>query len=333
MNKTLLFHQGALGDLILSLPAIQAIRCGADTGSLHLISRADLQDLLLHNGLIDETSSIDSGFFAPLYGGDRLPETLKNFLMEYSSAFVFSKSPDLLIMERVAQYVPRSFHIRTVPPAGEIVHVSDFQLSGLRSAGLDSASAAPVLDAVASPVRRASDSIIVFHPGSGGRGKCWSLENYLDLIAFILKSGGYSACVLVGPAEGEELFQSLLRGIDKRRITVDIVRDRPISHIASLLKSSTLYVGNDSGVTHLSSALGVPTVALFGPTDHRLWRPKGKKTRIVRSDFPCSPCDEERCRRCGGRNCLETIGVGAVIEEIRRLIGDGGAPDVCPGGT
>jgi ADP-heptose:LPS heptosyltransferase len=320
MKKTLVWHQGALGDLILSLPAIHTIKCDAETDYIHLISRTDLREFLLANGLIDEASSNESGFFAPLFVSDRLPETLMDFLRGYGSAFIFARSPDLFLLRRIAECIPRTFHIRTVPPAGEIVHVSDFQLAALLAAGLDKAVPMPVLDAAPCFAPGSSRKIFVCHPGSGGRGKCWPLGKYLDLISALSGSCGHSACMLVGPAEGEEVYRAVVEGMGKRGISGEMVKDRPISYIASVLKSSAFYVGNDSGITHLASALGVPTIALFGPTDHRLWRPTGKETRVVRSEFPCSPCDEQRYRACGKRECLETIGVSSVMERICGLV-------------
>jgi hypothetical protein len=321
MKKTLVWHQGALGDLILSLPAIYAIKCDAGTELLHLVSRTDLQGILLANGIIDEASSNDSGFFSPLFGSGGLPERLKNFLLEFNKAFVFTRSTDASFFRQIGKYIPGSFHLKTVPPAGDIIHVSDFQLSGVRSAGLGSKVLMPVLDAAVHADSGSSRHILTFHPGSGGRRKCWPIENYLDLISVLSESGGHTACILLGPAEGDEVFRSVAEGMDKRGISADIVRGRPVSYVASLLKSSSLYVGNDSGITHLASALGVPTVALFGPTDHRLWRPTGICTRVMRSELPCSPCTEERYRECGERRCLETISVGAVRQGIAGLIG------------
>jgi heptosyltransferase-3 len=320
MKKTLVWHQGALGDLILSLPAIHAIKCDAETDYLHLISRTDLGELLFSNGIIDEVSSNESGIFAPLFGSSHLPGTLMDFLRECSSAFFFARSPDFFPLRRIAGCIPRTFHVRTVPPVGEIVHVSDFQLRGVCSAGLVSAIPMPILEASGCTTPESSRKIFVCHPGSGGRGKCWPLENYLDLISALSESYGYSACILLGPAEGEEVLRSVVKGMDKRGVTAEIVKDRPVSYIASLLKSSALYVGNDSGVTHLASVLGVPTIALFGPTNHRLWQPIGKETRVVRSGFPCSPCDEVRYGGCGERRCLETIGVSSVVEKICGLM-------------
>ncbi len=319
MKKTLVWHQGALGDLVLSLPAIHAIKSDAETEFLHLVSRADLHELLLSNGFIDEASSNDSGLFSVLFGGGRIPERVRDFLVKFNRAFVFSRGADATFLGEVAKWIPRSFHIRTVPAAGEIIHVSDFQLAGLAAAGIRQAAGMPVLDAVARPGHGGPVKGVTVHPGSGGMAKCWSLERYLDCISILARE--HPVVMLLGPAEDEKFVRQVSEGMATVGIKADIVRNRSISHISCLLKASSLYIGNDSGITHLASVLGVPTVALFGPTDHRLWKPVGKNTRVVRSGIPCSPCNEKSYRRCGGRKCLETIGVSSVIEEIRALIG------------
>jgi heptosyltransferase-3 len=322
MKKTLVWHQGALGDLILSLPAIHTIKCDAQTDHLHLISRTDLRELLLSNGIIDEASSSDGGIFAPLFGSGQLPRTLMDFLRGYGSAYIFARSPDPVFLRRTAECIPRTFRVRTIPPAGHIVHVSHFQVSEVRSVGLVGAVPVPVLVTSHCTTPGPSGKTFALHPGSGGRGKCWPLENYLDLISVLSESYNYRVCILLGPAEGDEVFRSLVKGMHKRGLTCEIIKDRPVSYIASLLKSSVLYVGNDSGITHLASVLGVPTIALFGPTDHRLWQPAGEKTRVVRSGFPCSPCDEGRYRGCDEGKCLEAIVVGSVMEKICELVVD-----------
>jgi ADP-heptose:LPS heptosyltransferase len=322
VKKTFVWHQGALGDLILSLPAIHTIKGGGGTDYLHLISRTDLRELLLSNKIINEASFTDSGIFAPLFGNGQLPRTLRDLLKEYSSAFIFARSPDPFFLRRIAECIPRTFYVRTIAPAGRIVHVSDFQISEVLSAGVASAVPMPVLDTSPRTAPESPRRTFAFHPGSGGRGKCWPLESFLQLISVLSESYCHSVCILLGPAEGEEVFRSVVGGMDRRGLTGEIVKERPLSYVASLLKSSALYVGNDSGITHLASALGVPTIALFGPTDHRLWQPTGKETRVVRSGFPCSPCDEVGYRGCGRRKCLETIAVGSVTEKICELMRD-----------
>ncbi len=320
MKKTLLWHPGALGDLLLSLPAIHAIKLDTGTEHLHLVSRTDLHEILFANGFIDEASSHDSGSFSPLFGNESLPEKLRDFLLEFNAAFIFTRSADAAVFRQISRCIPRSFHIRTVPPAGEIVHVSDFQLAGLASAGVRLTAGMPVLDAGPHPDRNTAREMVTFHPGSGGRAKCWPLENYLDCISVISGWGKHDVRVLLGPAEDGEFFRATVEGMEKRVIRADIVTNESISYIASLLKSSSLHIGNDSGITHLAAALGVPTVALFGPTDCRLWGPAGKKAKIVRSGVSCSPCAGERFRRCEKRRCLETIGVRSVMKETDGLL-------------
>jgi ADP-heptose:LPS heptosyltransferase len=78
-------------------------------------------------------------------------------------------------------------------------------------------------------------------------------------------------------------------------------------------------VGNDSGITHMAAALGVPTVAIFGPSDPRVWSPRGKRVTVVRSKIACSPCSQEKFFDCQEIECLKKVGVEDVLAEVSRL--------------
>jgi len=116
----------------------------------------------------------------------------------------------------------------------------------LRTLGL----AAPSLPDLWNPGER-----IVIHRGSGSPKKCW--PHFDELLKRMP-----GATVLKGPAEGE-------------------VRPLPLADVCSLLRGCRAYIGNDSGITHLAAYLGVPALALFGPTDPRIWGPIGRRVRII----------------------------------------------------
>ncbi len=319
MKKTLVWHTGAMGDLLLSLPSIYAIRCGTGNRRLHLISRTDLADLVLSNGIADSVSSHENGFFAPLFAVDDLPGELSDFLSEFHSAFIFARRADPFFLRRIGRCISRTFFIQTVPPWGEVIHVSEFQLQNVRYAGIRGGEQMPVLETAVIPDTGSTRRIIAVHPGSGGRKKCWPVENYLELMSRLSSSGEYDFRILLGPAEDDRTFRKIAEWTCQRGDALQVVRNRPISHVAAVLKSSALFVGNDSGITHLASAVGVPTVAVFGPTDSRLWGPAGECVAVVRSGLACSPCGEQR-HRCIGQDCLEEIEVDYVIAGIGGLL-------------
>ncbi|NPB07154.1 MAG: glycosyltransferase family 9 protein [Aquificae bacterium] len=129
----------------------------------------------------------------------------------------------------------------------------------------------------------------VLHPGSGSKKKRAPLKLFLELAEELTKRG-LKVRFILGEAE-EELREELK----------DAFFSSSALKTAKALKGAALFVGNDSGLTHLAAYLGVPTVALFGPTDPLVWRPIGKKVRVVTLNLPCSPCFPNVCET---RSCL-----------------------------
>ena len=84
--------------------------------------------------------------------------------------------------------------------------------------------------------------------------------------------------------------------------------------------ASQAYVGNDSGVSHLAAALGVPTVAVFGPTDPNVWAPRGPSVHTVRGSAPCAPCNPRERRACARSRCLEAISTYGVVDVLWNVL-------------
>jgi ADP-heptose:LPS heptosyltransferase len=315
--KIFVWHQGALGDLILSLPSLWAIRRYSGNSVVHLFSRTDLAEIIIKNNLADEVSSNAKGLFAD---HNSLPPSVEEFLAGFEAAFVFMKSPDACFLKNLRRVVPRCFFIRTVPPEGVRMPVSEFQLSELRTAGIQGGCPMPILEASADFSGVLSrKTVIALHPGSGGRKKCWPLDRYLELVSFLHAGKPYYFYILLGPAEGASAMKKIEDFIQRNRIEAGIIGNDSLSVVAAALKSSSLYVGNDSGITHLSSALGTPTIAVFGPTDHRTWGPGGN-VRIVRPNLECSPCREDDYRKCDAVRCLGSVTVEGVISAAQELL-------------
>jgi heptosyltransferase III len=322
MEKILVWHQGALGDLMLSLPAIYAIKNFRKGSYLHLVSRTDLSAVILENGLADEITSNERGFLADLFAESKsLPGTLRRFLAGFDRAFVFMRRIDSDYLENLRASIPEIYSIKTIPENRVKMHVSRFQMEQLKVAGILSDTKMPLLDVLrcSAPDHRGK-AVIAVHPGSGGKKKCWPIDNFLTLIKLLNFHKSYYCSIILGPAEEQEMNERAIDFIAGSDIKAGIIRDASVTNVASILKMSSLYIGNDSGITHLASMIGVPTVAIFGPTDYEIWGPAGGQVRIVRSDYPCSPCQADIFKECYASKCLENLDVRKVLDSVEELL-------------
>jgi heptosyltransferase-2 len=166
--------------------------------------------------------------------------------------------------------------------------------------------------------------IVGLHPGSDHEGvpyKSWAASRFVELGKQLVERWGVRIAVFGGPDE-RSLKQVVSDGIGSAASVVE----GPITLAAAMIEQAKLFVTNDSGLMHLATALGVPTIALFGPTDPRRTRPYGSGHRIVRLGLDCSPCWRTEtlgrafhCSR-GRPECIENIEVGRVLDEVS-LIG------------
>ena len=123
--------------------------------------------------------------------------------------------------------------------------------------------------------------------------------------------------IISGPAD-ERAVREMRGAMDSvESIFLDQVS---LSCLPALLSRSKVFLGNDSGITHLAAACDVPTVALFGPTDPGIWGPRGRRVKIVRGDDSCPPCDHGTGTSCTMPNCMRTISGKDVICAIESMI-------------
>jgi ADP-heptose:LPS heptosyltransferase len=133
--------------------------------------------------------------------------------------------------------------------------------------------------------RAAQKKRIVFHPGSGGEGKNYPPEFWLKLIGKLTShfpSPSLSkSIILLGPAE-EQLLPCFTSRLDGERS--EILFAPELEQLQSILSQAPLYVGHDSGITHLAAMLGTPTVALFRMSTVHQWRPLGPAVKVIQSE-------------------------------------------------
>jgi lipopolysaccharide heptosyltransferase I len=145
--------------------------------------------------------------------------------------------------------------------------------------------------------------VFAINPFSSIKGayKRWPLENYRILAERIDREIGANVIVLWGTHE-EKKEAERLRSATNGKVVVSCPTNVP--QLLALLGKVDMYIGGDSGVTHLASLAGTPLVAIFGPSDYRINTPYGPDKRIIRKRIACSPCKK---RDCEDRKCLTSI--------------------------
>ena len=144
--------------------------------------------------------------------------------------------------------------------------------------------------------------------------KRWEPRRFAE-VARGLAERGFTIVVTSGP--GEEGFASqVAREIDGTVILLGL----PIPELAELLRGAQLYIGNDSGPMHLAAAVGTPTIAVWGSSDSRRWRPWSVEHRVVQNPFECNPCPGYRCLVAPSPLCIESITVDQVNGAVGELL-------------
>ncbi len=289
--KTFVYHDGALGDLLLSLPCLERVKAGS--GTVHLAGRADIVRFLKKAGAVDAASSSDQSLFASLYA--EIDTRLRTFLSGFDKALIFTAVEQPAAAAAIRSVVPDTRVIRTIPPGGTGLHAARYRLSQLDPEALLSIRDAVLnippeeADIAQELLRKAGHHpgtrLIAVHPGSGGRPKCWPVERYFEVIERLQSESESFIILFTGEAENRELREAVSRYSNGRKNTLHAAGLELMS-AASLLSSAGLYIGNDSGFSHLAGILGCASVVLFGPTDPVRWKPLGPRVNVVAPRLP-----------------------------------------------
>ena len=252
---------GALGDLLLALPALRLVRARHAEARVTLVVASPLVALAGLVDVADDVANLDGADAAGLFGGE-----LPRWLADEPTLYSWLGSGDPTLCARLGRATRAAHFHRVERGPGERHVTADY----IRALGLVPASPEPAparfrppASALASDLlARLAPPVLAVHAGAGSRAKRWDTAGFVQ-VANWWRSAGGTAVVVAGPAEAGE---APMLGPPE-------ARDWPLPDVAALLAGAALYLGNDSGISHLAAAVGAPGVVLFGPTDARRWRP------------------------------------------------------------
>jgi len=226
MRKILIVRACAVGDFVLNLPALIALRKTAPGAAFTLVGNPSTLELARDFLVVDGIHSIELQPWPRLFY-EAMPT------LDFDAAIVWMKDPTVA-NNLEASGIPNVLRADPFPAFG---HAADHVLRTLELAR-------PDLPDLWKPTSRD----IVIHPGSGSPNKNWPFF--------------------------QELFQQVR---DSRTLPQSL----SLAELSRYLRSAAMFIGNDSGITHLAAYSGCPTVALFGPTDPRTWGPIGRRSRVI----------------------------------------------------
>jgi heptosyltransferase-3 len=283
-GKILIIRGGAIGDFILTLPAIAALRRQFPDAHLEVLGYPHIIQLAEAGGLVDRVQSIEAralaGFFAR-HGA--LSDDLVDYFSEFDIILSYLYDPDEIFKTNIARCSTAQFVVGPYRPnESERLHATKVYLRPLERFAIFDADHVPQLK-----VRTADENTpkppsaltLALHPGSGSEKKNWPEAKWADLLQHLVHERNSNLLLIGGEAEGERL-QRLAAALPITRTKV--AQSLPLTDLARLIQQCTAFVGHDSGISHLAAALGLPGIVLWGNTLEEIWRPPQNQVVVLK---------------------------------------------------
>jgi heptosyltransferase-3 len=303
LRRGVIITPGAIGDCLLMLPLAKFMKESLELGGIDFIGHTEYIDFYPGRTCADSVRSIDSIDF------HRLFTEVKDFSVEDDDALITA----FLRYEWIASFLGdgdgnfehnliytvnchHSAEVTTLPLAAKSKfsgHISEFYIREFINENCIWV-APPQFstnDTLIQPTQadlyygkrflesqgiNTPGKVVLIHPGGGSKEKCWHLDNFCDL-ARTLDPGNMQLLFVLGPAELERFDDKAMQKIEGLgKCTSNL----SLTELMQILACTDLYIGNDSGITHLAAGLGTRTLALFGPTNPTLYRPLGPDVTV-----------------------------------------------------
>jgi heptosyltransferase-3 len=286
LNRILVIRGGVIGDFILTLPALSALRDAYPNAHIEILGYEHIAALGENRFYAQRVRSIESASLAKFFGKNAdLPPELAKYFAGFDLIISFLYDPDSIFEENLhrsgarkivrgpAKIDNRSPATRQLAqPIEELdLSISDFT-PRLYPSTEDRHRAWEFLAGLPAP-------IVAFHPGSGSEKKNWPLQNWIDLGNHFLRNFAGSLLIISGEADEHQTRQLESVWQNPR---VRFATQLPLTDLAAAFEK-TVFVGHDSGISHLAAAAGAKCILLFGPTDPAVWAPLNDNAHVIRA--------------------------------------------------
>jgi heptosyltransferase-3 len=275
--KILVIRGGAIGDFILTLPAIAALRQRFPGACLEVLGYPHIAQLAMAGGMVDGLQPIEARGLATFFASDgELDNDFADYFSEFDLIVSYLYDPDGIFRMNIGRCTSAQFiQGPHRPDEDETVHASKVYLQPLERLAIFDADPVPRLSLNARPSMLHR---LALHPGSGSESKNWPEENWAKFLEHLVNSTSLNLFLVGGEAEGERL-QRLARTLPPERR--EVAQSLPLVELAQKLQVCTAFVGHHSGISHLAAALGLPCLVLWADTVEEVWRPQGEHVRVL----------------------------------------------------
>ncbi|MFM1944141.1 MAG: hypothetical protein RI897_3123 [Verrucomicrobiota bacterium] len=282
--RILVVRGGALGDFILTLPVLAALRGRFPGCVIELMAYPQYGQLAVEAGYVDQLYPIESRALAGFFAARGKLDTGLAAVFERAEVVVsYLFDPDAIFETNVRRCIKGQFLAGPHrPDDGGGRHAVEVLLSPLERLAIFDAHPVPRLTGgnAGGDVGKGAVGCVAVHPGSGSERKNWPEGSWGELLERFMERRGERLLLVGGEAEGDRL-ERLAGRLPRDR--VEVARSLGLVELSRLLRGCRGFLGHDSGVTHLAAAVGLPCLVLWGPTVEGVWRPRGERIEVLRS--------------------------------------------------
>lgn len=284
--RILVIRGGAIGDFVLTLPAIKLLRDNFPKAHLEILGYKHIIELAEGRFYAHATRSIEyaalAGFFVP---DAKLAPDLVEYFGSFHQVVSYLFDPDGIFEDNLRRCGVKHF-IHVSPKLDDSEQAAHQLARPLQSLALFLEEPAAILypsekdrEFAARFFAGQDAPVVALHPGSGSETKNWPVQKWRELGDWLF-AGNPAPAVMLAGGEADRKSLGLLSEAWQGR-HVYFAQDLPLCQLAALLERCRLFIGHDSGVSHIAAAVGTPSLLMFGPTDPEVWAPANPQVRYV----------------------------------------------------
>lgn len=284
--RILVIRGGAIGDFVLTLPAIRLLRENFPAARIEVLGYKHIVTLAQRTGFADAVRSIEyarlAGFFAP---GSELDSELVEYFAGFQQIISYLYDPDRFFEGNLRRCGVKNLLVgpgklddsehaawQLARPLQELALYAEKRGAQLEINAEDREIARQLLAETARP-------IVAIHPGSGSERKNWPVQNWIAIAMRIVERSEFGSILLIGGEADHANLRSLREALPPERLVM--ADSLPLWELAAVLAECEAFLGHDSGVSHIAGAAGARALLLFGPTDPAVWAPVNPGVEVI----------------------------------------------------